>query len=120
MALVYTENAHKAYYSAYRPIPLTVHDSSSDTAFMRGELFIEAPLLSGTFKSTGIMINAYARATYPESYDFNLMEYCRNYVAPGLCPLISLPSWQLAGIFETDRFRLEAWAVKHSQTSGVV
>lgn len=117
MALVYTKNAHRGFYSAYRPIELTVYDASVDTAFIRGELFIESPLLSGTFVSTGIMINAYARADYPESYDFNLMEYCRNYVSPGVCPILSTSTWLLPGIFETDRFRLEAWAVKHSQTT---
>jgi hypothetical protein len=117
MALTYIENAHKGYYSTYRPIELTVHDASNDTAFMRAELFIETPLLSGTFESTGIIINAYARAGNPVAYDFNLMEYCRNYVSPGVCPMVSTATWLLPGCYETDRFRIEAWAVKHSQTT---
>ena len=116
MAITITRNIHREYYSTYRPIYVGVYDSSNDTAFIRGELFIEAPILGGTFQSTGIMINGYQKADSSANYEFNLMEYCRHYVSPGACPMISSPTYLFPGYFETARFKLKVWAVKYSQT----
>ena len=54
-----TKNLDSAFYSVYRPIIVTGYDTDADTAFLRGELLIETPMWSGTYVSTGIMMNGY-------------------------------------------------------------
>ena len=109
------------YYSAYRPIIAEYVDNDSDTAFLRARLDIGDTALGGTYSSTGIIINAYERpnlyGSTDRTFEFNLMEYCRNFISPGICPVLSLPTYQLPGHFETAKFKLKVWAVKYSQTT---
>jgi len=111
---------NNVYYSTYRPILAEFMDNDADTAFLRGELFMETTPGASTYASTGILINAYQK-TDPYSsnisFEFNLMEYCRNFVSLGLCPILSGATYQLAGRYETASFYLKVWAVKYSQTT---
>ena len=111
---------NNVYYSTYRPIVAEFMDNDADTAFVRGELYIETTPGATTYVSTGILINAYEKSnpyTSNRSFEFNLMEYCRNFVSPGLCPIVSANTNQLAGRYETASFFLKVWPVKYSQTT---
>ena len=111
---------NNVYYSTYRPILAEFMDNDADTAFLRGELFIEQNPGGGTYVSTGILINAYEKSDWYSSntsFEFNLMEYCRNFVSSGVCPISSPSTSLLPGRHETASFYLKVWAVKYSQTT---
>ena len=112
-----TGNVNQLYNTTYRPILISAADSSNDTAFLRAELHIEDGWLSNTFVSTGIIMNGYEKSTQNNIYEFNLMEYCRNFVSPGICPIMSDTGWNAPGFIETAKFKLNIWAVKYSQTT---
>jgi hypothetical protein len=107
-------DTNSAFYSVYRPIIIKCYDADTDTAFLRGELLVETPLLSGNFVSTGIIINGYESSNNTTTYEFNLMEHCRPFVGKGLCPILSSGLWYAAGIYESSRFKLEVWPAKYS------
>ena len=101
--------------STYRPISIGVEDTDSDTAYCRAELYIKFPTTS-TYVSTDILINGYENILYPGRFDFNLMEYCRNFVSPGWCPISCDFAYFMPGAFETSKFKIKVWAVKYHAT----
>lgn len=108
------KNTDAEFYSAYNPIIIQAYDASSDTAYLKGELFVETPMGSGNYASTDIIINGYETENQTIVYEFNIMEYTRPFISKGLCPIISNTAFYLPGFFETRKFKLAIWAVKYS------
>tara|TARA_B110000285_G_scaffold223698_1_gene279550 strand:- start:1025 stop:2401 length:1377 start_codon:yes stop_codon:yes gene_type:complete len=107
-------DTNSAFYSVYRPIVIKGYDNDSDTAFLRGELLVETPMLSGNYVTTGSIINGYESSDNTNIYEFNIMEHCRPFVGKGFCPILSSGVWYAAGAFESRRFKLDIWPVKYS------
>ncbi len=107
------QNLDSTFYSVYRPIIVKCYDNSSDTAFLRGELLVETPMLSGNYVGSGIIINGYESSTSTTTYEFNLMEHCRPFVGKGISPLLS-GLFFAQGDYDFRKFKLNMWAVKYS------
>jgi|TARA_R110002074_G_scaffold1973_3_gene11880 hypothetical protein len=108
-----TKDTGASFYTAYRPITFKAKDTDTDTAYLRGELYIKTGL-TGAWASTGILINGYEDNYTNNVFSFNLMSYCRPFISSGICPLNPI----LAGNHEASLFKLKVWAMKYSSGTG--
>jgi len=112
MPLSITQNIYTLFNSVYRPIIVKARDTDPGTAYLRGELFMETGPCSGTFASTGVLMNGYSERTDPDVFSFNFMEYVRHYVSKGIIPLFP-PVWG-SGSLDVAKFQVHIWSVKYS------
>jgi len=114
----FSKDLTRNFYTAYRPIILEIQCGDPDVAFIRGELFMKPTAGSGSWVSTGVLINAYQKTNQPTSYSMNIMEYCRPYVSTSMSHLFTFPGWTLPpDVGESCRFYVHAWPVRYSSTA---
>ena len=116
-SIILFKDINRKFYSTYRPIEILAYCPDGDIAYLQGELLIESGYDSGVFVSTGAICNGFANFNIPGAYDFNLMEYCRNYTGVGTSPITAWSTFMTQGYVETNRFKFEIWAVRYSATA---
>jgi len=106
----------RTWYTAYRPIICQVLDLVGNIAYLQGDIQRETWLGSGSWVSTGMLVNGYQDSDGGPTYTFNIMGYCRELIGKGLWS--TLPYGPGYGDDVGTRFRMEIWGVRYPNIAG--